>query len=523
MSQRFRSERRKTLTPTRLNRPPPKTGHDELLDSVQPHLRSRVSATGHRSFTCMLRAVKLDSDGNTLLEANGRFDAEGNAQLKPMWSVQRFTYRDPHTGEVVHGPQHLDAAREWAGRLFEQVRKGEHPKREALATAAAAKEKAQDNHDNKLLSLVPTYIERVAKIEQRRWRDTESLLRRHVLKQERIREKGRTVGWADSEESGWREMLVSDINHANVDDLLWDVEQKTGPHTRNRLLAAISGFLRWSLERGAIKSWPLGRKLARKETKRDQVLEPTQMRAIWECAGDAGVFGEAIRMLMVTAQRRSEVIDAPWSEINVSKATWTIPAERNKGKRRHTVPLTETALEILKAARARCDKLYERFDIRSAYVFTIGGKTPIGAIGKSKAALDELIQKKMEDWGVEFEPWHIHSLRRTASERMEKWIGVPFASVGAVLNHSPDSLRGVTAGYTPGDPWEDKWDALAAWDRLLRLMVDADAWLKVQQILESSDRGRRQQRREFRLAIQADNWPSYLETLGIRLDSSLYP
>ena len=39
---------------------------------------------------------------------------------------------------------------------------------------------------------------------------------------------------------------------------------------------------------------------------------------------------------------------ARWSEIDMSAATWIVPAERMKGGREHRIPLSEAALGILR-------------------------------------------------------------------------------------------------------------------------------------------------------------------------------
>ena len=55
----------------------------------------------------------------------------------------------------------------------------------------------------------------------------------------------------------------------------------------------------------------------------------------------------AFEFLILTATRTSEVLGAKWCEIDIGSKTWTIPADRIKGKRLHKVPLADRALEIL--------------------------------------------------------------------------------------------------------------------------------------------------------------------------------
>ncbi|MCU6278370.1 tyrosine-type recombinase/integrase [Enterobacter quasiroggenkampii] len=55
----------------------------------------------------------------------------------------------------------------------------------------------------------------------------------------------------------------------------------------------------------------------------------------------------AARMLILTGVRTGELRGAFWSEFDLEKAVWEIPAERMKMKRPHLVPLSTQALEIV--------------------------------------------------------------------------------------------------------------------------------------------------------------------------------
>ena len=60
----------------------------------------------------------------------------------------------------------------------------------------------------------------------------------------------------------------------------------------------------------------------------------------------------ALRFLILTGLRGSEVLGARWSEFDFDTHTWTIPAGRMKGKKTHKVPLDDAMLGILEQARA---------------------------------------------------------------------------------------------------------------------------------------------------------------------------
>jgi len=55
----------------------------------------------------------------------------------------------------------------------------------------------------------------------------------------------------------------------------------------------------------------------------------------------------ALRLKILTATRTGEVLKAEWSEFDLDKATWTIPASRMKSKAEHRVPLTDEAIGLL--------------------------------------------------------------------------------------------------------------------------------------------------------------------------------
>ena len=56
---------------------------------------------------------------------------------------------------------------------------------------------------------------------------------------------------------------------------------------------------------------------------------------------------KALQLLILTATRTSEVLNAEWHEVDLENATWTIPAERMKVRREHRIPLSHQAVSLL--------------------------------------------------------------------------------------------------------------------------------------------------------------------------------
>ncbi|WP_186131648.1 tyrosine-type recombinase/integrase [Burkholderia gladioli] len=61
----------------------------------------------------------------------------------------------------------------------------------------------------------------------------------------------------------------------------------------------------------------------------------------------------ALLFLILTATRSGEVRGATWDEFDLFGRVWIIPAARMKAKEPHRVPLSEKALELIKALRQR--------------------------------------------------------------------------------------------------------------------------------------------------------------------------
>ena len=71
---------------------------------------------------------------------------------------------------------------------------------------------------------------------------------------------------------------------------------------------------------------------------------PAFMTELWN---NGSLSALALRFLILTATRTSEVLQAQWSEIDLGAAIWTIPASRTKAKQEHRVPLSDAAMAVL--------------------------------------------------------------------------------------------------------------------------------------------------------------------------------
>ena len=127
------------------------------------------------------------------------------------------------------------------------------------------------------------------------------------------------------------------------------------------------------------------------------------MWAALDTVTEPACFPAYVRMLLLTATRRSEVADMDRSRADGD--LWTIPAARYKTSRDHVVPLSEAARQLIGAPKGRGGFLFSTTD----------GDIPFSGFSKAKDALDEAIAKVRNKAGRKpTQPWTFHDLRRTA-------------------------------------------------------------------------------------------------------------
>jgi integrase len=241
---------------------------------------------------------------------------------------------------------------------------------------------------------------------------------------------------------------IREIKRSDVVQILDTLVSAGTPVAANRTLSAIKKVFAWALDRGVIDSHPLiGLRPPSREVSRDRVLTDHQLARLWSLTVDIEFpFGPLLRILILTGQRRGEVAQMRWSQIDVHRRVWTIPSEVAKNRRVHDVPLSDIAVALLSAL--------PRF-VGSDLVFTTTGETPVSGFGRLKRRLDTELG---------FSDWRIHDLRRTVASGMARLAVAPHV-IEKVLNHLSGQVSGVAAVYNRHGYQAEKAQALAIWSR----------------------------------------------------------
>jgi integrase len=152
-------------------------------------------------------------------------------------------------------------------------------------------------------------------------------------------------------------------------------------------------------------------------SQRERVLSDEEIAAIWRATGDAAVpYGQIVRLLVLTGQRRGEVAGMTWAELDDDLSTWTLPGSRTKNGAQHVVPLSEPARDIIGTLLP--DDAEARRDRRAKEMLIFPGLfgTPYGGWSKSKAMLDRSLEAQPHC----FAPWSLHDLRRTFGTGLQR-------------------------------------------------------------------------------------------------------
>ena len=348
----------------------------------------------------------------------------------------------------------LLAARTRAREALQLVALGQDPILVKRSTAEAAKVAAEDRVER----VVTLYVDRHLKPNGKPGyvETQEGLLRNHVVPR-------------------WGQRRIGDVTKREVVALidgLTDAGMTTGA---NRVFAATRALFNFALRREIIATTPfLGLKPPLTETSRERVLTDAEVRLLWQAADVVGFpFGPAAKLLLLTAQRRDEVIRMVRSEVDGD--LWTLPAGRTKNSLEHLVPLSAAAGAILNAV--------PRIAGSAGYVFTRTGESPVSDYTGGKARLDKaMLTLAREDAAaagrdpaaVELKPWRFHDLRRTASTGMAR-LGQPIHVTEAVLNHRSGTLGGLAGIYNRYQYLDEKRAALEAWAKHVEAIVGGGA------------------------------------------------
>lgn len=197
---------------------------------------------------------------------------------------------------------------------------------------------------------------------------------------------------------------------------------------------------------------------------RERALTPDEIRIAFtliDKVSFAHIHRLALRMILLTLVRKSELAKATWSEIDFEKGVWTIPKERMKARRPHNVYLSRQALEIFTALKLMAGSSPCVFPSRYDADVHIAAST----LNRVTAQITERAQAEKSP----LENFTVHDLRRTGSTILNE-VGFNRDWIEKALAHERnESSRGT---YNRAQYAEQRRHMLQEWANMV------DAWVE---------------------------------------------
>ena len=392
----------------------------DVKDTQVPGLRVRVLGSGQRTFVLL-----------------GRFPASPHPTRRALG---------------VYGDLTLEAAREKATAWRRLIRQGIDPQIEEERERQAALRQQRTT----FAAVAEDFIKDKLPGE-RKCKEIERDIRREFLPR-------------------WGKRPIAEITAQDVRDVVKAAKDRGAPYQAHNLLTTARRLFSWAIDQQVygFESSPCERLKPRaiigRKVFRTRILDDDELHAFWRATRRFGYpYGPLFRMLALTGQRKSEVAEARWSEIDLVRKLWTIPAERMKADAAHVVPLSDDVVELLKSL--------PRFKKGDHLFSTTFGEKAVNGFSKSKVRLDRrmlrswraLARLRGENWRkAKIAPWVIHDIRRTMRTGLS---ALPISDLvrELVIAHTKPGLHKV---YDQHSYVDQKRRALDLWAARLRGIVE---------------------------------------------------
>jgi len=232
------------------------------------------------------------------------------------------------------------------------------------------------------------------------------------------------------------------------------IQRECGNPTAARARGALVTFFSWAMRMGLALSNPCIGSVNPQTKARERVLTSDEIRKVY-LACEEDHYGKIIRLLILLGARRQEIGASAWPEFDLEspQPSWTLPKERSKNGRAHTLPLLPMALAIIRSV-PRMVSRDRLFGSRAAEGFS---SWPQG-----KRALDQRC-------GIG--NFVIHDIRRSVATGMAD-IGVAPHVIEHILNHQSGHRSGVAGIYNRSSYQRETRMALVLWEDHLRALID---------------------------------------------------
>ena len=236
----------------------------------------------------------------------------------------------------------------------------------------------------------------------------------------------------------------------------------------NKILSTLKQMYNYGISKGIVDINPLQHTKAMdvggKEIPRERNLSMLEVKQLWSYLdSDSHRMTQytilAIKLLILSGCRLSEVREARWNEFNFNERLWTIPKERYKTGIEHKVYLTDLMFELLTKLKSLAGD--------SCFILPSTDKPKEKPL--SDKALGRAILRSQGKIGIE--KFTIHDLRRTFASRMADTLDIDIVVIEKLLGHK---LPKIMATYQKDEMLGKRQYALEAWSDKIQMLVNND-------------------------------------------------
>jgi integrase len=246
---------------------------------------------------------------------------------------------------------------------------------------------------------------------------------------------------------------IKDINAADILAVLRTVESRGKHESATRLRAMIGQVFRYAVATGRADSDPTaalkGAIASPIMNHRAAIIEPKAfgalLRAIAAYQGSPETLA-ALELLALTFVRPGELRSAEWSEFDLDRTLWSIPADKMKMRRPHRVPLAPRAVAILRDLQALTG--------RGQFLFPSVRST-------TRCMSENTINAALRRLGFKQDEMTAHGFRSSASSILnESGLWSADAVERQLAQVDSDSVR---RAYARADYWDERVRMMSWW------------------------------------------------------------
>ena len=220
---------------------------------------------------------------------------------------------------------------------------------------------------------------------------------------------------------------LSEIRRADVHELTDKIIDRGAAIYANRTLSWLKAMTNWAIEREIIEASPIStmKKKPTTETPRVRILSDSELRSLWLASDALPIqYSGFVKLLILTGQRRNEIAEMKWSELDIDRKLWILPAARAKNGIEHEIPLSDICIDIISSMPRFAD---------GDFVFTLSGAGPIRGHHLIKKRIDKLLPPDNA-------PWVLHDIRRSVASGMAK-LAISLPTIEKILKSRLGQLR----------------------------------------------------------------------------------